>query len=191
MPGLKTVGASTNAKKIMPPIQTTSDSNIRNRMKDMSASWETLHCKCGARRKAMSIRICRIRTGASQARASIGSVAAISTILKRVGTNEAETDSFDRYGVVVRMLGDRPDWSGRMPEQEAGRMPDPGTVGHAADMGSDGTTGAQTALPEPTPRLRVRLRRLLAQHQLRARLHTRQMQRQLRQGQLTRNADRK
>src|SRR5580704_13950075 len=45
IPGLKTVGATTNAKKIMPPIQTTSESSIRNRTNDINASGETLHCK--------------------------------------------------------------------------------------------------------------------------------------------------
>src|SRR5215472_14071687 len=36
--GLKTVGASTKAKKMSPPIQITSDNNMTNRTKDMAAS---------------------------------------------------------------------------------------------------------------------------------------------------------
>src|ERR1017187_9667441 len=41
----KTVGAITKAKKIRPPIQITSDNNIRNRTRDMRTSQETGHCK--------------------------------------------------------------------------------------------------------------------------------------------------
>jgi hypothetical protein len=35
-PGEKAIGASTNARKIMPPIQTTSDKSMRKRRNDMS-----------------------------------------------------------------------------------------------------------------------------------------------------------
>ena len=35
IPGVKAVGASTKARKMIPPTQTTSDSNIRKRRNDM------------------------------------------------------------------------------------------------------------------------------------------------------------
>src|SRR5207248_984814 len=38
------VGASTNAKKIKPPIQTTSDSSIRKRRKDMTENYSDVCC---------------------------------------------------------------------------------------------------------------------------------------------------
>ena len=46
-PGEKTVGASTNAKKISPPSQTTSDNSIRNRRNDMGGIIERLGVMVG------------------------------------------------------------------------------------------------------------------------------------------------
>src|SRR5271167_25633 len=46
----KTVGASTKAKNIRPPIQTTSDSNIRYLTKDILTSMGTNNCKWAGER---------------------------------------------------------------------------------------------------------------------------------------------